>query len=270
MPWRRKPSDELPTLSEPLVSVRDADLGYGRRPVLRGVRLEIREGEFLGIVGPNGAGKSTLLKTILGLLRPMRGEVACRGGRRSLRFGYVPQRETVDTVFPVTALELAMTGRHALEGPLSWPGRDGRKRAMESLDRVGMADRANILLRDLSGGQLQRVLIARALCLEPRVLVLDEPTNGMDLESEHALMELIAALHAQRALTVVMVSHLLNVVVNYVRSLALLGGPGVISGPISEVLTVENLERLYGTKVTLGELDGRRVVLPCRERHGAR
>jgi ABC-type Mn2+/Zn2+ transport system ATPase subunit len=140
---------------------------------------------------------------------------------------------------------------------------------MAALDQVGMADRADIRIRDLSGGQFQRVLIARALALEPEVLLLDEPTNGMDLESEHALMELIASFHDKRGLTVVMVSHLLNVVVNYVRSLALLGAEGLISGPLDEVLTVGNLERLYGTGVTIGTLDGRRLVLPCHERHGA-
>ena len=253
--------------AEPLVRVRDADLGYGRRPVLRGVRLEIRGGEFLGIVGPNGAGKTTLLRAILGLLRPIRGEVVLGEGGRALRFGYVPQRETVDVVFPVTAIELVMMGRHAVSGPLRWPGRRDRERAGAALEQVGMAAHAERLLRDLSGGQLQRVLIARALALEPEVLVLDEPTNGMDLESEHALMELIARFHARSGMTVVMVSHLLNVVVNYVRSLALLGPSGILSGPLEEVLTRENLERLYGTGVTLSVVDGRRVVLPCHECH---
>jgi ABC-type Mn2+/Zn2+ transport system ATPase subunit len=134
---------------------------------------------------------------------------------------------------------------------------------------VGIVDLAQRRFRDLSGGQQQRVLIARALALEPKILLLDEPTNGMDLDSEHALMELVASLHVRDRLTVIMVSHLLNVVVNYVRSLALVDRAFFLAGPLEVVLTKANLERMYGTGVTLGVLDGRRVVLPSREEREA-
>jgi manganese/zinc/iron transport system ATP- binding protein len=252
-----------------IVRLRDVELAYTRRPVLRDVQLEIREGDFLGIVGPNGAGKSTLVKGILGLMPARRGRVEYQGDRRALRFGYVPQRETLESLFfPLTAFELVLMGRYPLCGPLRWPGRRGRDAAQRALEHVGVADLAGRRLADLSGGQLQRVLLARALALEPRVLVLDEPTNGMDLESEHALMELIAELHVS-GLTVIMISHLLNVVLNYVRSLVLMGDSTFASGPIDDVLTPENLRRLYGTEVGIHAVDGRRVVLPGRSARSA-
>ncbi len=256
-------------MPEPLISIHDADLGYGGKPVLRAANLAVAEGDFLGIVGPNGAGKSTLLKGILGLILPLRGDVTVRAGRRNVRFGYVPQREEADTVFPITSLEMVLMGRNALSGPLRWPGRRGRNDALQALDHVGIAHLADRRFRDLSGGQQQRVLIARALAVEPRILVLDEPTNGMDLESEHALMELVRAFHDRDGLTVIMVSHVLNVVVNYVRSLVLVDRDMFLAGPIDEILTEKNLERMYGTGVTIGTLDGRRVVLPCRRDHAS-
>lgn len=254
-------------MSESLVSLRDVDLGYRRHLVLQGIRLDVTDGDFLGIVGPNGAGKSTLLRAILGLLPPLRGKVEYCGGKEAMRFGYVPQREAVDSVFPMTALEMVLLGRDALAGPLRWPGKAGRAKAMQALAHVGIVHLAARRFRDLSGGQMQRVLIARALAAEPRILLLDEPTNGMDLESEHALMELVASLHDQDGLTVIMVSHLLNVVVNYVKNLVLVDRSNFLAGPVDRVLTEENLGKMYRVGVSIGTVDGRRVVLPCRATH---
>ena len=254
-------------MSAPLVSLRGVALGYGRRPVLRGIDLDIADGDFLGIVGPNGAGKTTLLKAVLRILSPLEGTVRYGASSRDLRFGYVPQRESIDTVFPLTALEVVAMGRYSVVGPFRRLGAEGRTACLGALERVGLAGLAEKRLRDLSGGQQQRVLIARALAMEPRVMVLDEPTNGMDLESEHALMELVAGLHSRGGLTVILVSHLLNVVVNYVRSLVLIDRERFLSGPLDEVLTRDNLRSLYGTDVFLGTVDGRRVVLPCRDHH---
>jgi ABC-type Mn2+/Zn2+ transport system ATPase subunit len=246
------------------VTLRGVDLGYGRRPVLRGIDLEIREGDFLGIVGPNGAGKTTLFKGILGLLRAMRGSIDYARPHRDLRFGYVPQREAVDPVFPMTAFELVLLGRSATLGAFRRPAEADREAARRALRHVGIEALASAPFRSLSGGQQQRVLIARALALEPRVLLLDEPTNGMDLESEHALMELVAALHRDEGITVILVSHLLNVVVNYVHSLVLMDGTRFLAGTLEEVLTEENLTRLYPSGATLGTVGGRRVVLAGR------
>jgi ABC-type Mn2+/Zn2+ transport system ATPase subunit len=251
-------------VNQPLLTLSEVDLGYGGRAVLRGVNLSVSDGDFLGIVGPNGSGKTTLLKGLLGLIRPLRGSLSHRADRRTLRFGYVPQRERVTPFFPATALELTLLGREVLAGPFRRLTRRDRDRALQSLDHVGVADLANRRFRDLSGGQQQRVLIARALALEPKVMLLDEPTNGMDLESEHLLMELIASLHDRDGLTVILVSHLLNLVVNYVRNLVLMDGQRFLAGPLDAVLSVDNLETLYGTGVTLARVGSRRVVLAGR------
>jgi ABC-type Mn2+/Zn2+ transport system ATPase subunit len=250
--------------SRPLVTLAGVDLRYGRRSVLQGIDLTIREGDFLGIVGPNGAGKSTLLKALLGLLAPSSGTLTCAGPRRAMRFGYVPQRESIDPVFPMTPGELVLLGRSAVVGALRWPGRADREAVASALRHVGIEHLADVPFRRLSGGQQQRVLIARALVVDPRILLLDEPTNGMDLESEHALMELIASFHREQGLTVVLVSHLLNVVVNYVKSLVLMDGERLLAGPLDEVLTEKNLQQLYPSGVTLARVSGRRVVLAGR------
>jgi ABC-type Mn2+/Zn2+ transport system ATPase subunit len=251
-------------MSGALVTLRGVDLQYGRRPVLHGIDLTIREGDFLGIVGPNGSGKSTLFKGILGLLRPSRGSVTYALPRREMRFGYVPQRDSIDPVFPMTAGELVLLSRSVMLGPLRRPGRADREAVARALGHVGIEPLADTAFRNLSGGQQQRVLIARALVADPRILLLDEPTNGMDLESEHALMDLVALLHRSQGLTVVLVSHLLNVVVNYVASLVLMGGEHLLMGPLDEVLTEENLGRLYPSGATLAQVGGRRVVLAGR------
>lgn len=248
---RRAPGTEL-------VVFADVDLGYGRRRILTGLELALTAGDHLAIVGPNGSGKTTLLKALLGILRPLRGQI-----RRApdLRFGYVPQRQFVDEVYPFTALEIALMGRYRLLGPLSRPGPADREYVLKCCEQVGIGDLAHRSYRELSGGQKQRVLIARALAGEPDVLVLDEPTNDMDLASEHAIMELVGELRERRGLTVVMVSHLLNVVANYAASLVILDSDSRIAGNLSEVLSSMNLSQLYGITVTVGECAGKRVIV---------
>src|SRR5437588_2416737 len=201
-----------------LIVFEKVDLGYGRNVVLRDIHFDIEQGDFLGIVGPNGAGKTTLLKAILGLLKPLSGQVFVSAG--GLRIGYVPQRESVDTLFPLTVMDIVLMGRYTRLGPFGRPGRDDKERAMEALRSVGITDLANRSYPNLSGGQKQRALIARALVGNPNLLILDEPTNGMDLASERAIMELVRMLHDEDRITVLMVSHLLHTVVNYAKRIA--------------------------------------------------
>mgnify|MGYP001295965247 CR=1 FL=1 len=234
-------------------------LGYGRRAVLRDIKLEVAAGDFLGIVGPNGAGKTTLLKALLGSLRPLHG--AIRIPERGLVFGYVPQRQAVDETFPLTVRELILMGRFARIGLFRRPRSEDHARVIEAAEHVGIPDLLDRRYRTLSGGQKQRTLIARALAAEPTVLVLDEPTNGMDLPAENAIMELVRRLHVEDRLTVVMVSHLLNVVASYVARLAIVGGGRLEVGPIATMLTAEKLTALYGTAVRVHHLDGSAVVL---------
>ncbi|MGC8862112.1 MAG: metal ABC transporter ATP-binding protein, partial [Armatimonadota bacterium] len=230
----------------------------GRRMVLTDLNLVVRAGDFLGIVGPNGAGKTTILKTMLGILRPLGGRVRRAPG---IRFGYVPQRQSVDEIYPLTALEVAMMGRYPMMGIFRRPSRRDRDLVLRCLEHVGVAHLANRPYRELSGGQKQRTLIARALASEPGVLVLDEPTSDMDIGSEHAIMELLKDLHKSENITVVMVSHILNVVVNYARTLALIGDGLRMFGTAGEVISADSLSRVYGLPVAVMACGDARVVL---------
>jgi ABC-type Mn2+/Zn2+ transport system ATPase subunit len=245
---------------QPLIQFAEVSVGYGRRVVLADVNLTVPPGDFLGIVGPNGAGKTTLLKTLLGTLPPLAGRltVAARAGT----YGYVPQREAVDETFPLTVREMIMMGRYARIGLLRRPSAADAARVTAAADEVGIAALLDRRYRTLSGGQKQRTLIARALAAEPGVLVLDEPTNGMDLPAEKAIMDLVRDLHRQDRLTVIMVSHLLNVVASYVTRLAIVGNGRLEVGPVDGMLTADRLSALYGTPVLVDRVDGRVVVLP--------
>ena len=245
----------------PLVCFRDVSLGYGHRIVLAGLNLRLDAGGYVGIVGPNGAGKTTLLRGILGTLKPLSGSVEY--GKRPIRFGYVPQAQTMDETFPLTALDIVLMGRYHHVGLLRRPSRVDREAALDALEQVGIPELAGRLFREFSGGQRQRTLMARALASEPDVLVLDEPTNDMDVAAEHATMELVDRLHAERGLLVLMVSHLLNVVVNHVHDLAIVGAgrKDFEMGCVDDLVTPEHMEEIYGMRLAVGEVNGKRVVL---------
>jgi ABC-type Mn2+/Zn2+ transport system ATPase subunit len=247
-------------VTAPCIRFDRVTLGYGRRAVLRDVLLDVQPGDFLGIVGPNGAGKTTLLKALLGTLRPLRGTIETP--QRGIVFGYVPQRQGVDETFPLTVREMVAMGRFARIGLFGRPRPEDRTRVLEAAEHAGIADLLERRYRTLSGGQKQRTLIARALAAEPTILVLDEPTNGMDLPAEHAIMELVRRLHQEDRLTVVMVSHLLNVVASYIDRLAIVGGGRLEVGPVDAMLTPEKLTTLYGTPVRVHRLEGSSIVVP--------
>jgi ABC-type Mn2+/Zn2+ transport system ATPase subunit len=246
-------------MSEPLVRFKNAAFGYGRRVVLQGVDLSIPRGDFLGIIGPNGGGKTTLLRGLLGLLRPREGSVEFPAGRP--RFGYVPQRQHLDELFPLTVREIVLMGRYGRIGPVRRPGRRDREAADEAMDTAGILPLAGNPYRNLSGGQKQRCLLARALASHPDLLVLDEPTNDMDIAAEERTMRLIDRVCGERGITVVMVSHLLNVVLNHACTLMLVGYGQLRAGPIDEMVTPEALETFYGIPMTVGAANGRRIVL---------
>ena len=175
-----------------LITFDHATLGYGRRVVLSDITFDIPAGDFLGLVGPNGAGKTTILRAILGSLEPLQGTVTIEPG---VRFGYVPQRDSVDYGFPLKVLDVVMMGRYDRIGLMRRPSQADRTLAADALDHVGIGHLAEQQLNALSGGQKQRVLIARALVGDPNVLVLDEPTNGMDLVSTTQILGLVRELH---------------------------------------------------------------------------
>jgi ABC-type Mn2+/Zn2+ transport system ATPase subunit len=247
-----------------------ATLGYGRRAVLSDISFDIPAGDFLGLVGPNGAGKTTILRAILGSLQPLAGTVVKADG---LRFGYVPQRDSVDYNFPLKVVDVVLMGRYDRVGLGRRPTKDDRARALAALDHVGILDLSERPLGALSGGQKQRVLIARALVGEPNVLVLDEPTNGMDLVSTTQILGLVRELHERDNLTVLMVSHALNEVANYVERIALVVERGFRIGTVAQIMTEETLTQMYGIPVDVDEMHGHRIVVarrPPRNNGGAR
>lgn len=248
-----------------LIELTNAQLGYSRRDIiLRDVNLHLAEGEYLGIVGPNGSGKTTLLRTLLGLLRPVSGTLRV-GHNSRLRIGYVPQRETVDTLFPIPVEEIVLMGRYARVGIIRRPGRSDREVARRCLDQVGMLEFAHRSYSELSGGQRQRVLIARALATEPELLVLDEPTHGMDMPSEYGLLKLVKQLHVEQKLAVILVSHLLGSVAEAAERIAIIAGGRIEEGTRAEMLTAERLSRLYGMDVKVHDLNGRCAIVPNGE-----
>lgn len=248
-------------MSAPLVALEDAAVGYRGAALLRGVDLAVGEGDFLAVVGPNGGGKTTLVRSALGALPLLGGR---RVARRPLRVGYVPQREHVDTIWPFRTGEVVRMGRVPLLGPLRRPGPADREAVRRAMARVRIEDLQDHAYGELSGGQRQRTLIARALAAEPELLVLDEPTNGMDPAAELATMDLLRELHAAGGLAVVMVSHRLEAVANYARTLAFVDKAQALfrTGALDEMLRPEALSALYGRAVAVREHEGRRLVYP--------
>ncbi|MEW6511297.1 MAG: metal ABC transporter ATP-binding protein [Bacteroidota bacterium] len=248
---------------EPVIRFSGVTLGYGTKTVLRDVSFEVHAGEYFGLVGPNGAGKTTIVRAILGTLVPVRGSVRVTApGGGPVRFGYVPQRDTLDYILPYSVEEIVMMGRYRQIGLVKRPGAEDREAVRESLSHVAIGDLAGRSFQELSGGQKQRALIARALASHPDILVLDEPTNGMDLSSRISILQLIDRLHEEDRLTVIMVSHLLDDVANHVTRLAIVEREFFQVGGVDEVLSGANLSTLYGMQVVVRTVEGRTVILP--------
>lgn len=248
-----------------LVQFDHATLGYGRRVVLSDLTFEIPEGDFLGLVGPNGAGKTTILRAILGTLEPLSGSVTLKPG---LRFGYVPQRDSVDYSFPLKVIDVVLMGRYDRIGLGRRPSASDRDHAVEALTHVGIAHLADQPLAALSGGQKQRTLIARALVGGPNILVLDEPTNGMDLVSTTQILSLVRDLHERDRITVLMVSHALNEVANYVDRIALTMQGAFRIGTVDEIVNEQTLTTMYGIPVEVDQVHGHRIIVARRRPSG--
>jgi zinc transport system ATP-binding protein len=219
----------------PAVALDGVSFGYRGGPrVLENVKLEVERGAFLGIAGPNGGGKTTLLRLALGLERPSAGTVrlygAAPGSRGAPRIGYVSQRAQLASGTPVTVREVVEAGRLAVRGPLGPLRQDDRVVVARTIERVGLADRSNRPLRTLSGGMQQRAFIARALAAEPALLALDEPTTGVDAESQESLAALLAELRPELGVTILYVSHEFGSVEHVVSRLLLVRGRIVFDG----------------------------------------
>jgi manganese/zinc/iron transport system ATP- binding protein len=246
----------MPHTSDWVLRTQGLSIGYGHSSIFRDVSLEIPRGEIVGIVGPNGSGKTTLLRTMLGLLPPLAGRVE----RRTSNISYVSQRDHLDTVIPVTTLDVVLMGLAARRQALHRVDRTDREAARHALRTLGVESLADTLFRRLSTGQQQRVLMARALATAPDLLVLDEPTAGMDVASEAALLDFLQDLNRQQV-TMLLVTHTLPTVLNLATSIILLAQDLILQGPVDDVLQEARLTDLYGVPIHLGRIEGRRTLV---------
>jgi zinc/manganese transport system ATP-binding protein len=238
---------------------------YDGPPVVDDLTLTIPAGAFVGFVGPSGAGKTTLLRALLGAVHRLAGEIKIFGEQladgRVPRVGYVPQLETVDWHFPVTVREVVGMGLAVQSRlfSLPWLSREQHKRIDHLLLRLGIGELADRHIRDLSGGQQQRVFLARALVREPRLLLLDEPTSGVDIKTRHDVLHLLADLNHD-GVTVVLTTHDLNSVAAHLPSIVCLNRRLVAYGPPASVLTPSVLEATYGAEMLVMRQDGLTLI----------
>jgi len=246
-----------------IIELRGLAAGYGATPVISGVDFRVQPGEFVGIVGPSGSGKTTLLRTLLGAVRIMSGDahvdgkVVGRGSRPSV--GYVPQLETIDWNFPVTVEEVVLMGRAMDSGIWPWPRKADRRQMMELLERLGIGAFRHTHIRNLSGGQQQRVFLARALIRSPRLLLLDEPTSGVDIKTRDDVLHLLVDLNRD-GVTVLLSTHEINAVAAHLPRVLCINHGVIADGPPRDVFTPETLKRTYGGDMVVVHQNGLTLV----------
>lgn len=242
--------------AEILVECAHITCAYDSTVAVHDAHVTIYRQDFVGIVGPSGSGKSTLLKAILGAVTPVEGHVTKKPG---LRMGYVPQVESVDWNFPVTVLEVvAMTRTAGRYFPRITP--DERKAALHVLERLGLEGLHHRHIRELSGGQQQRVFVARALFHQPELLVLDEPTSGVDVRTRHEVLHLLADLHDE-GMSIVLTTHDLNGLAAHLPRIVCMNTHVVADGAPVDVLNSSVLEKTYGAPMEVLIHGGMPVVL---------
>jgi len=247
---------------EPIVELKHVESGYEGHQILNNVDLKIMSGDFVGLLGPSGSGKTTLLRTILGSTKLYGGSVKVNGidiRHKRPKIGYVPQLETIDWNFPVTVEEVVMMG-HTMNRPLyPWHKKSEKKLASEIMERLGIYHLVNHHIRDLSGGQQQRAFLARALVSNPSLLLLDEPTSGVDIKTRDEVMHLLHDLNHQ-GVTVIMTTHEINAVAVHLPWLVCINGNILAEGPPTEVITTEMLKLTYGAEMPVIQYEGMPLV----------
>ena len=240
-----------------LVRLERATFAYGRSPVVVDLDLVLQPGELVGVVGPSGSGKTTLLKGILGTVPPSCGSVSRGPG---LRIGYVPQVDSVSWSFPVTVEQVVVMARQGRLLP--WASAGERRDVAALLERLGIGGLARRHIRDLSGGQQQRVFLARALLDSPSLLLLDEPTSGVDVRTRHEILHLLAELHGDGT-TVLLTTHDLNGMAAHLPDLICLNRTVLARGHPQDVLTPAVLERTFGAPMEVLDHMGLPLVVDC-------
>jgi zinc transport system ATP-binding protein len=235
----------------PLVEVRDLEVSIDGHRVLWDINFTLTAGSFLGVIGPNGAGKTTLLRVLLGLITPSHGMVKVFGrspaelGRGAHQIGYVPQRPDFDPRFPVSVQDVVMMGRACCLGLFRFPRRADWRTVQASIRQVGLAGQESRRIGELSGGEQQRAFLARALCSQTRLLLLDEATTGLDLPAQHELYALLQRLRRELGLTVIAISHDLLELGAHADELMCINGTTHIHGHPQTVLYSHQLREAY-------------------------
>ena len=212
-------------MSEPkiLIDCRDAALGYEGRPIWEHLSFRVRRGDYLCIVGDNGSGKSTLLKSLLGLLRPLSGEIHLDDSVRRGAIGYLPQQTRAQKDFPATVSEVVLSGFLSARGWKFFYTPAQKSQALQHMGKLGILELKDRCYRELSGGQQQRVLLARALCATQKMLLLDEPVSGLDPKVTAEMYTLIEKLNREDGITVIMISHDITAAVKYASHILHIG-----------------------------------------------
>jgi zinc/manganese transport system ATP-binding protein len=250
-------------MSEPIVRLQNVTAGYDRTPAIENVSLDIEPGAFVGMLGPSGSGKTTLLRTLIGTVKPQKGRVYIEGKQVSAvgqaPVGYVPQLQTVDWHFPVTVEEVVLMGRTMTSGLLPWPRHEDKERMHAILRRLGIDDYAKRHIRSLSGGQQQRAFVARALMRDSRLLLLDEPTTGVDIATRDEVLHLLADINAD-GVTIIITTHELNAVAAHLPHIVCLNRVLIAEGPPEEVFTPAILSRTYNAQMNVIVHNGMTLV----------
>jgi manganese/zinc/iron transport system ATP- binding protein len=235
------------------VAVHGVSVAYGKKRVLWDIDVDIAVSAITGIIGPNGAGKSTLLKTIIDLVPRASGDIRIFG--RSFResrhhIAYVPQKESVDWEYPVSAFDVVLMGRYAELGWFRRPGAADCKAAEEALDKLGILNLRDRQISELSGGEQQRVFIARALVQSASIYLMDEPLAGVDAQTEQKIIEILGEMRRDGK-TIAIVHHDLQTAKRYFDNLIMLNLRLIAAGKTAEVFTEENLQKTYGGRLTI-------------------
>jgi zinc/manganese transport system ATP-binding protein len=255
--------------TEPAIQLRDAAVRVGDGLLWHDVNVDVPAGQFVAILGPNGVGKSTLVKAVLGLIPLAAGEALVLGqlaGVGNQNVGYLPQRRSFEPSLRVRGIDIVRLGldgdRFGLSLPWSAKSREAGRRVREVIARVDATAFAARPIGEVSGGEQQRLLIAQALVREPRLLMLDEPLDSLDLPNQSAIAELIRRVSVDSGVTVLMVAHDVNPILPYLDQVIYLAGGGAVCGTPAEVITSETLSALYRTPIeVLRTSDGRLVVV---------
>lgn len=243
-------------VDKPLIEIKNLGFAYNGNPVLDHVSFTVDKGDYVGIIGPNGGGKTTLLKILIGLLKPDSGSVLIEGVppaelKNRSEIGYVPQRITQDSEsFPATVYEIVESGRIARKALFEGMDEGDRQAIKRALDIAKITGLKQQQMSTLSGGQRQRVYIARALASEPKVLILDEPFVGVDIATETEFYDFLKELNEKQGLTIIFVSHDIDVVTEEAKSVLCLNKSVLSFGPADELQEQTAIESLYGKRIT--------------------